>query len=87
MKGSDERLVDKGTATVKPSLKALAADAAFDGRTQAEKDLDAMRAALVPATSAGVQEYEIGGVGHVTAASATSTREDLSTLRKASRSG
>lgn len=62
-KGSDERLADKGTATVKPSLKALAADAVFDGRTQAERDLDAVRAALVPATSAGVQEYEIGGVG------------------------
>lgn len=62
-KGSDERLADKGTATVKPSLKALAADAVFDGRTQAERDLDAVRAALVPATSAGVQEYEINGVG------------------------
>lgn len=64
-KGSDERLADKGTATVSASLKALAAAAAaaFDGRTQAEKDLDAVRAALVPATSAGVQSYEIGGVG------------------------
>jgi hypothetical protein len=62
-KGGDERLADKGTATVAASLKALAADAVFDGRTQAEKDLDAVRAALVPATSAGVQSYEIGGVG------------------------
>jgi hypothetical protein len=62
-KGSDERLADAGTATVKPSLKALAADAVHDGRTQAERDLDAVRAALVPATSTGVQEYEIGGVG------------------------
>lgn len=62
-KGSDERLADKGSATVAPSLKALAVDAAHDGRTQAEHDLDAVRAALVPATSAGVQEYEIGGVG------------------------
>lgn len=62
-KGSDERLADKGTATVSASLKALAADAVFDGRMQAEKDLDAVRAALVPATSAGVQSYEIGGVG------------------------
>lgn len=62
-KGSDERLADKGVTAVVPSLKALAADAAFDGRTQAEKDLDAVRAALVPTTSAGVQEYEIGGVG------------------------
>jgi hypothetical protein len=62
-KGSDERLADKGTAKVTPSLKALAADASFDGRNQAEKDLDAVRAALVPATSVSVQEYEIGGVG------------------------
>lgn len=62
-KGSDERLADRGTATVLPSLKATGVGDAFDGRTQAEKDLDAVRAALVPATSAGVQEYEIGGVG------------------------
>lgn len=61
--GSDERLANKGVATVVASLKALAANAAFDGRSQAERDLDAVRAALVPATSAGVQEYEIGGVG------------------------
>ena len=62
-KGSDERLADAGSATVRPSLKALAADAVADSRTQAEKDLDAVRAALAPATSTGVQEYEIGGVG------------------------
>jgi hypothetical protein len=62
-KGDEERRADGGMMTVRPSLKALAADAAFDGRTQAEKDLDAVRAALVPATSAGVQSYEIGGVG------------------------
>ena len=62
-KGSDERLADAGTATVRPSLKATAADAQVDNRTQAERDLDAVRAALVPATSASVLEYEIGGVG------------------------
>lgn len=62
-KGSDERLADSGTAAVKRSLKAVAANVAIDNRTQAEKDLDAVRAALVPATSAGVQEYEINGVG------------------------
>jgi hypothetical protein len=61
--GGDERLVGKGTATVLPSLKGVAAGEEFDGRTQAEKDLDAVRAALVPATHASVQEYEIGGVG------------------------
>jgi hypothetical protein len=62
-KGSDERLADSGSATVKKSLKGTAVDDAVDTRTQAERDLDAVRAALVPATSAGVQEYEIGGVG------------------------
>jgi len=62
-KGSEERRADKGTATVTASLKAVAADGAFDGRTQAERDLDAVRQALVPATSAAVQEYEIAGVG------------------------
>jgi hypothetical protein len=62
-KGSDERVADAGSATVRRSLKAAAPDAAVDNRSQAEKDLAAVRAALVPATSAGVQEYEIGGVG------------------------
>ena len=62
-KGSDERLADAGSATVRNSLKAAAVDGAVDNRSQAEKDLEAVRAALVPATSAGVQEYEIGGVG------------------------
>ncbi|HEX8499286.1 MAG TPA: hypothetical protein VF659_01750 [Pyrinomonadaceae bacterium] len=62
-KGDEEQLAGAGTATVRPSLKATAADAQVDSRSQAEKDLDAVRAALVPATSAGVMEYEIGGVG------------------------
>jgi hypothetical protein len=42
---------------------ALGAGATVYQKTQAEKDLEAVRAALVPATSTGVQEYEIGGVG------------------------
>lgn len=62
-KGAEEYSVGRGSATVAASLKGLAAGAAFDGRSPAEKDLDAVRAALVPATSAGVLEYEIGGVG------------------------
>lgn len=61
--GTDEYCVDSGHATVKKSLRALAAGAAFDGRTRAEKDLDAVRRALVPESAAGVQEYEIGGAG------------------------
>lgn len=62
-KGSDERLVAEGTATVGVSLKTPQADTPVDNRTQAERDLEAVRAALVPPTSAAVQEYEIGGVG------------------------
>ena len=62
-KGSDERLADAGTATVRKSLKATAAGDQVDNRSQAERDLEAVRAALVPETSASVQEYEIGGVG------------------------
>lgn len=42
---------------------ALGSGATVYRKTQAEKDLEAVRAALVPSTSAGVQEYEIGGVG------------------------
>jgi len=42
---------------------ALVSGATVYQKTQAEKDLEAVRAALVPATSASVQEYEIGGVG------------------------
>jgi hypothetical protein len=59
-KGSEERLADSGMATVGVSFKA---NVPVDNRTQAERDLDAVRKALVPETSAGVQEYEIGGVG------------------------
>lgn len=55
----EEYRVDSGYMTVKPSLRALAASDEFDGRSQAEKDLDAVRRALVPTTSASVQEYEI----------------------------
>jgi hypothetical protein len=62
-KDSEQRVVGRGWATVRPSLRALSASDNFDGRTQAEKDLDAVRAALVPASATGVQEYEIGGVG------------------------
>jgi hypothetical protein len=62
-KGAEKQRVGRGKATVAQSLKALAANAACDGRTQAERDLDAVRAALVPTTAAGVQEYEIGGAG------------------------
>jgi hypothetical protein len=59
-KGGEERLADSGVATIGRSFKA---NTPVDNRTQAERDLDAVRAALVPASSAGVMEYEIGGVG------------------------
>lgn len=61
-KGIEERRVGKGTVTLTTSLKTAPLNSPFDGHTQAEKDLDAVRAALAPATAAGVQEYEITGV-------------------------
>lgn len=62
-KGSEHHFVGRGSMKVTASLRYTAANEGVDVRTQAEKDLDAVRAALVPATAAGVQEYEIGGVG------------------------
>lgn len=63
VKGTEEQRVDRGTAWVVQSLRALATGATYDGRSQAERDLEAVRAALVPTSAAGVQEYEIGGAG------------------------
>ena len=62
-KDSEKHLVGRGEVRLLPSLQNTSVNTVFDGRTQAERDLDAVRAALVPATSVGVQEYEIGGVG------------------------
>lgn len=60
IKGGDERLADSGKVTVGVSFKA---NEPVDARSRAEKDLDAVRAALAPETAAGVAEYEIAGVG------------------------
>lgn len=57
-KVSDKRLVEEGRSQVKPSLAAIAANIAHDGRTQAEKDLEKVRAALVGNVEA--LEYQIG---------------------------
>jgi hypothetical protein len=62
-KTGEEHLVGEGVATVKPSLKTLGVNAEYDGRSQAERDLEAVRKALVPETALSVAEYEIGGVG------------------------
>jgi hypothetical protein len=50
-----------GQLTVDPALNYAGSPAAFDGRSQAEKDLDAVQAAMRAIISGGaVQEYTIG---------------------------
>jgi hypothetical protein len=58
-KGSERHIVEEGTSTVRQRLGALTATTAFDGRTQAERDLEAVRAAL--AGNLDVAEYTIAG--------------------------
>lgn len=51
----------RGQIEVKPSLSYSGTPAAFDGRTQAQKDLDAVQAAIRSLISGGaVAEYRIG---------------------------
>ena len=51
-----------GVLRVRPNLAGLAATAAFDGRSQAEQDLEAVRAELKSRVSGGLTvEYAIGG--------------------------
>lgn len=51
----------RGQIEVKPSLSYSGTPAAFDGRTQAQKDLDAVQAAIRSLISGGaVSEYRIG---------------------------
>lgn len=52
-------IVDEGRVTVHRSLRAIPPGTTYDGRTQAEKDLDAVRAAL--AGNLDVAEYTIAG--------------------------
>ena len=51
-----------GQITVQPGLSYSGSPGAFDGRSQAEKDLEAVNAAIRSLMSGGaVQEYRIGG--------------------------
>ncbi len=57
--GSIRNTVGTGVITVKPNL--VAATGAFDGRSQAQIDLDALRAEMrARVTGGSVQEYSIG---------------------------
>lgn len=59
--GNDKLTLGAGSLTVKASLSYAGQAAAFDGRTQAEKDLDAVQAAIRSLVSGGaVQQYSIG---------------------------
>lgn len=57
-KGPEKHLVDQGRSAVKPSLAGVTTATAVDNRTQAERDLEAVRLALVG--NLEVQEYTIG---------------------------
>jgi hypothetical protein len=59
--GSDKLTLGAGTFQVKASLVYSGTPGAFDGRTQAEKDLEAVQAAMRSIVSGGaVQQYSIG---------------------------
>lgn len=58
--GSDVVITGSGTTTVLPSLAYTGEPTAFDGRTQAEKDLEAVQAAIRAIISKGAKQYSIG---------------------------
>lgn len=59
--GSDKFTLGAGSLQVKASLSYTGTAGAFDGRTQAEKDLDAVQTAIRSIISGGgVQQYSIG---------------------------
>ena len=59
--GSDKLTLGAGTFEVKGSLAYAGTPGAFDGRTQAEKDLEAVQPAIRAIVSGGaVQQYSIG---------------------------
>jgi len=60
-KGSEKITLGYGKLTVEVNLEYSGIPGAFDGRTQAKKDLDAVQAAIRTLISGGaVQEYKIG---------------------------
>ena len=58
-KGDETFMIDSGEVTVKPGFAGTDESAAFDTRSQAVKDLEAVRAAL--AGNLTVARYQIGG--------------------------
>jgi len=58
--GTDVFITGSGTTTVQASLDYTGDPAAFDGRSQAEQDLDAVKAAIRAIISKGARQYSIG---------------------------
>jgi hypothetical protein len=58
--GSEVVIVGTGTTTVQASLAFTGEPVAFDGRTQAEQDLEAVQAAIRSIISKGAKSYSIG---------------------------
>jgi hypothetical protein len=58
--GSDVVITGSGTTTVLASLAYTGTPEAFDGRTQAEKDLEAVQAAIRAIVSGQSKQYSIG---------------------------
>ena len=58
--GSDKLTLGAGTFEVKASLVYTGTPGAFDGRTQAEKDLEAVQSAIRAIISKGAKYYMIG---------------------------
>jgi hypothetical protein len=58
--GSISHTLGAGQLTVEPALNYTGSPAAFDGRTQNQKDLDEVQAAIRALVSGGVSEYTIG---------------------------
>jgi hypothetical protein len=56
----EKHIVDSGQATVKASLASVTSSATFDGRSRAQKILDAIDAMLEGKASLDQQEYMIG---------------------------
>ena len=58
--GSDVVIVGSGTTTISPSLAFTGDPTAFDGRSQAEQDLEAVQTAIRAIISKGAKQYSIG---------------------------
>jgi hypothetical protein len=58
--GSDVVITGSGTTTISPSLAFTGDPTAFDGRSQAEKDLESVQAAIRAIVNRGAKQYSIG---------------------------